>query len=295
MYRYYDSEIYTDPYKDYDWDYDGYPGEYVYGPGVTLDDYHLDELWKRCAYFPNYWVSTHGRLYSIYRKRFVYGTELKSGHVDVSLCINKKRYHAFMHRLVAEAFIPNPKGLPVVRHRDDDPTYNYVGNLIWGTTLDNVRDCIDHGRFRYLTPEDIEAANQKRRTPVIAVNLRTGKETDYVSQREAARALGISQGSIGNVLLGRSKHANGYYFYYANNPKPISVSDYVYSKRNYPIKAVDLESGDVFIFGSQTEASEALGIHLSSINTILHGKAKKSKGYTFEYFDEEDEFYEQTD
>lgn len=287
MYCYYDSRRYSDPYKDYDWDNDGFPGEYVYGPGVTLDEYYQDELWKRCVYFPDYWVSTHGRLYSTISDRFVYGSPGKKGHVDLSLRIGKRKYRAYMHRLVAEAFIPNPLGLPLVRHLDDDPSNNYVYNLAWGTQLDNMRDCIEHGRFRYFTNEDIEAANKKRRTPVTAVDLRTGLEINYVSQQEAARDLRINQACINDVLCGRGKHAKGYYFYFTNDPRPVDIDVYSWSRHNYPIKAIDLENGDVFIFGSQTEAGEALDISIASISNVLSGKRQSAKGYVFEYLEEE--------
>lgn len=44
-----------------------------------------------------------------------------------------------MHRLVAEAFIPNPSGLDTVNHKDEVKTHNYVGNLEWMSNGDNVR------------------------------------------------------------------------------------------------------------------------------------------------------------
>ena len=290
MYGYYDRRRYEDPYKDYDWDNDGYPGEFVYGEGVYLDDEYMDELWKRTKYFPNYWVSNRGRMYSPCKDKFIYGSPLKSGHIDVSLRINGVRRHALMHRVVAEAFLPNPNNLPVVRHIDNDPSYNDISNLIWGTQLNNVHDCIRSGNFKYFTKEDVEAANAVRRTPVTAINLRTRAEINYISQQEAARDLGISQSSIYRVLSGRSKHAGGYYFYYTDKPTPIDASTYKYSRHNYPIKAIETDTGEEYVFGNQTETAEALGMSVASVSTVLSGKARQAKGYIFEYFDEEERY-----
>lgn len=56
-----------------------------------------------------------------------------------------KRSAVGVHRLVAEAFIPNPEGLPNVLHWDDNPTNNRKENLRWGTQRDNIRDILRNG------------------------------------------------------------------------------------------------------------------------------------------------------
>lgn len=67
----------------------------------------------------------------------------RTGHLLVGLS-NKTFY---IHRLVAEAFLPNPEGHPCVLHWDDDPTNNRVENLRWGTQADNMRDAKRNGRI----------------------------------------------------------------------------------------------------------------------------------------------------
>lgn len=288
MYRYYDNRRYTDPFKDYDYDGDGYPGEFIFGDEVYLDDDHMDELWKRISWAPDYWISNRGRIYSTVSNDFVYGTRLRSGHIDVSLHVNGERVHAFMHRLVFEAFGNESIENRLVRHLDDDPSYNYDVNLAVGTPLDNVRDCINNGHFRYFTEDDRELAMQKRRTPIIAVNLRTGKETLFPSQCEAARALNTTQASINRVLRGQCKHAVGHYFYFASDPKPIDVTRYKYSRKGCPVKAIHLSSGDEFIFPNQTVAANELGLSVSSISMVLSGKMHVARGFAFEWYEEDD-------
>ena len=71
---------------------------------------------------------------------------LSSGHLVVGLLKRGRQSTRLIHRLVAEAFIPNPDNLPLVLHWDDDPQNNHVSNLRWGTHSDNLRDLVRNGR-----------------------------------------------------------------------------------------------------------------------------------------------------
>lgn len=55
------------------------------------------------------------------------------GYLRVDLYSNGKSRHHSVHRLVAEAFIPNPNNLPQVNHKDENPLNNHVDNLEWCT------------------------------------------------------------------------------------------------------------------------------------------------------------------
>lgn len=202
-----------------DWDLNGFPGEYVYGERL-MTDFYCDERWKRVRDFPDYWISNYGRLWSSISNDFIYGTPTgKCGHIDVSLQCNGYRAHKYIHRMVAEAFIPNPLNLPMVRHLDDDPSNNFVENLAWGTQTDNMRDCINNGNFVYLSNENRELAMQKRRTPVRAINIETGEEIIFISQQEAARYLDLNQSDISNVLLNKRRRTKGWFFMYEDGEK----------------------------------------------------------------------------
>jgi hypothetical protein len=60
----------------------------------------------------------------------------------------RKRKHVRVHKLVAEAFVPNPDGHRLVRHFDDDPANNRAANLMWGSSKDNADDARRNGRLR---------------------------------------------------------------------------------------------------------------------------------------------------
>ena len=71
----------------------------------------------------------------------------KHGYISVTLQINKRRTLRYVHRLVAEVFLPPPEGNQnVVRHLNGDPGDNRISNLAWGTQADNMQDAVRHGR-----------------------------------------------------------------------------------------------------------------------------------------------------
>lgn len=199
----------------HDWDTDGYPGEYVYGDDVYVDDYYMDERWLPIYDFPGYWISNKARVWSNATSRFLKPFLADNwGHLGVYLCRNGERCHKYIHKLMAEAFIPNPRNYPVVRHLDDEPDNNIMENLAWGTWRDNTQDAIRNKHFKFSTPEDREKALDACRIPVIVTDLRSGNRKIYKGVAVAARDLGISRSSVFRILRGDRESVNGYHFEY---------------------------------------------------------------------------------
>lgn len=63
----------------------------------------------------------------------------KSGYKMLDLRLNNQRKRVYVHRLVAQAFIPNPNNLPQVNHKDENKLNNHVDNLEWCTHAYNQR------------------------------------------------------------------------------------------------------------------------------------------------------------
>lgn len=107
-----------------------------------------------------YEVSDQGRVRSLDRiittshgvQREVPGRQLvpgisRAGYQVVALSKTGKPASRNVHRLVAEAFIPNPANLPLVRHLDDIGSHNRVSNLAWGTYSENRKDAVRSGAY----------------------------------------------------------------------------------------------------------------------------------------------------
>lgn len=70
---------------------------------------------------------------------------MRTNHQRVYLSRDGKKYGKQVHRLVAEAFLPNPNRLPVVNHIDGNPLNNHVSNLEWTTNSGNCKHAVAMG------------------------------------------------------------------------------------------------------------------------------------------------------
>ena len=96
------------------------------------------EVWRKIEGFENYSVSTYGRVRNDKSGRILQYKSKTSPRKGVTLSKGKIRFQASVHRLVAQAFLPNPENLPEVNHIDEDPSNNHVTNLEWCTHLYNM-------------------------------------------------------------------------------------------------------------------------------------------------------------
>ena len=136
------------------------------------------------------------------------------GYLKVMLCKPNSRRVWKIHRLVAIAFIPNPSGLPVINHKNEDKTDNRVENLEWCTVTYNQ----NYGG-RQLRCRDTRMKNKIGFKSVIQYGLDGGFISSYESTASAARAVGCRQGAISNCCIGRAKSAGGFHWEYASNEK----------------------------------------------------------------------------
>lgn len=92
------------------------------------------EIWKSIkGYEGLYEVSNLGRIKSLWygREKILKPYKNKDGYLQVILSKNGKVKNFRVHRLVAEAFIPNPMGLPEINHLDENKANNVINNIEW--------------------------------------------------------------------------------------------------------------------------------------------------------------------
>lgn len=90
------------------------------------------------GYEGTYEVSSEGRVRSLHTDRIL-SPGISQGYQYVVLYKDGERRNKQVHRLVAEAFIPNPMNHPLINHRDEVKTNNVVDNIEWCDYSYNVR------------------------------------------------------------------------------------------------------------------------------------------------------------
>lgn len=88
----------------------------------------------------DYYVLDSGEVYSTKHNKFkkIKPQKQKHGYMLVHLHVNNKSVYKWLHRMVAETFIPNPENKPEVNHKDGDKENNDVSNLEWNTSKENI-------------------------------------------------------------------------------------------------------------------------------------------------------------
>lgn len=162
----------------------------------------MKEIWKDIDGCEGlYQVSNLGRVKRVTTGRVLKGSKITGGYLGVSLYKNSVMSTKKIHRLVAEAFIPNPESKSQVNHIDENKTNNKVSNLEWMTAKENS----NHG-----------TRNERLSIPIIATNIKTDEVTEFYGAHECARQLGLHQQNITEVLKGRYKQTVGSTFKYLN-------------------------------------------------------------------------------
>lgn len=172
-----------------------------------------EEKWKDIqGYEGLYQVSNFGRVKSLERykknnlgsKSLISKTILKQsisnkGYCRIHLCKDAHKKAFSVHRLVADAFVPNPNNLTYVNHKDENKKNNRADNLEWCDCKYNINYGTHNKRISLTKGCAVQAFDKNGQLVM-----------EFHSMCEAERQTGISQQNISNCISGKRKTAGGY-------------------------------------------------------------------------------------
>lgn len=166
-----------------------------------MDPYGFIDQWPDWKDVPGfegrYMVSDDGYVFSLRTGKLLKPNRKKTGYLEVTLAKNNRLTYRQLHRLIAEAFIPNPENKPQVNHKNGDKTDNRVCNLEWVTGSENQR-------HRY----EVLGQRGGRSKPVVCIE--TGET--YPSAKTAADVLKLQRTSITCCCRGTRNTAGNLHF-----------------------------------------------------------------------------------
>lgn len=171
------------------------------------------EVWKDVkGYDGLYQVSNLGRIKSV-RKNMILSPFINTrGRYQARFKVKGKIARPFIHRLVAEAFIPNPNNLPEINHKDENKLNNNVSNLEWCTTKYNSNYGTRNKRIGESNRKNGTYDRQaKERSYIInQYDLNGNFIKQWKSATEIQRSIGYLKSNILRCCHGKTKTAYGY-------------------------------------------------------------------------------------
>ena len=161
------------------------------------------EIWKDVVGYEGlYQVSNLGIVKSLFRyKKILKPFEDNKGYLRVTLYKNNKSKSIKVHKLVAEAFIPNPNNYDCINHKDENKMNNRVENLEF---------CSFYYNLMYGTR--VQRIAKKNNKPILQFDLEGNIIKEYESITQASKELNNSLNNISQCCLGRSRTSKGYIF-----------------------------------------------------------------------------------
>lgn len=181
---------------------------------MKLDSVNEQIEWRKIR-DTKYSVSNTGLIRNDNTNHLIALRSYNGGYVRATLSHGGRDKHetVLVHRIVAQAFIPNPQNKYTVNHIDGDKTNNNVKNLEWATISENILHrfhVLNKGYSKEFMDDLIRRSAEKRRRAVMCVD--TGES--YCSIVEASRKTGVDCGNIGKCARGIYKQAGGYKWEY---------------------------------------------------------------------------------
>ena len=170
----------------------------------------MKEIWKPVVGYEGlYEVSNTGKIKSNISNKILKPYETSNGYLQHCLYLNNVKHRVYVHRLVAENFIPNPENKGTVNHIDENKKNNNVSNLEWCTQLENLLYGTGNERRKHTRNK-----NHKMEKMVDVFTIDNEYLGTFRSLKIASILLNANESAISGCCIGRKncKTVNGYVF-----------------------------------------------------------------------------------
>jgi uncharacterized protein involved in tolerance to divalent cations len=219
--------------------------------------------------FEKYTVSRDGKIWSLLSKKYL--KFMVNTYYYVTFRTNGKRRNYAVHRIVAEAYVPNPDNYKIVNHKDGNKKNNNVENLEWCTQEENCKHAYSSGIRKSQAKFIIQYEN-------------SNKLNEFSSVNEASLATSIPASTISNICRGKKIPSCKFNFVY---------KDDLPNKTRKVNKINPKTQKIVCTFDDVNEAAENIDMPLNYIFKCCNNPYNVFKGYLWQYTAEkEDEILE---
>lgn len=181
------------------------------------------ERWKQIDKYPHYEVSDLGRIRSSIKTpdRILTPQKNNRGYYRVQIRNELGTNSFYVHRLVADAFIPNPEGKPHINHIDNNPANNSANNLEWVTPKENSAHSIKQNRHRRTDKwlEHLHKAQEPTYRPVVRIDPNTNEVVGFYKKLNAVKEDGYQPSCVSNCCKGIRRTHAGFIWKYAAKMK----------------------------------------------------------------------------